>query len=109
MTPRRGRTILLALLAGWILPAPDLGAAENEPSATLHHVQRGETLSSIAAIYLGNPHLWPAVYRANRDQIRDPSRLYPGQTLSIPETAKTTVPDGAAREGAARRAERATR
>jgi nucleoid-associated protein YgaU len=55
----------------------------------VHRVQDGETLSSIAAIHFGNPHLWPALYRANRDQIRDPSRLYPGQTLSIPPSSST--------------------
>jgi nucleoid-associated protein YgaU len=49
-----------------------------------HDVRRGDTLATIAAETLGDPTLWPALYRANRDQIRDPARLYPGQRLEIP-------------------------
>jgi len=49
-------------------------------------VRRGETLPQIAArteIY-NDPSLWPLIYRANRDQIRDPKQLWPGQVLKIP-------------------------
>lgn len=49
-------------------------------------VRRGETLPQIAAraeIY-NDSSLWPLIYRANRDQIRDPRQLWPGQTLKIP-------------------------
>jgi hypothetical protein len=27
--------------------------------------------------------LWPLLYQANRDQIKDPRQIFPGQTLSI--------------------------
>jgi nucleoid-associated protein YgaU len=51
-----------------------------------HTVKRGETLPQIAArsdVY--NDHtLWPLIYRANRDQIRDPRLIWPGQVLRIP-------------------------
>lgn len=49
-------------------------------------VRRGETLPQIAArteIY-NDSSLWPIIYRANRDQIRDPKQLWPGQTLKVP-------------------------
>jgi hypothetical protein len=49
-------------------------------------VRRGETLPQIAArseIY-NDASLWPIIYRANRDQIRDPKQLWPGQSLKIP-------------------------
>ena len=51
-----------------------------------HTVRRGETLPQIAArseIY-NDPSLWPIIYRANRDQIRNPKQLWPGQVLKIP-------------------------
>lgn len=51
-----------------------------------HTVTEGETLWSIAArrdIY-GDALLWPLLYKANRDQIKDPRQIYPGQVLSIP-------------------------
>jgi nucleoid-associated protein YgaU len=51
---------------------------------TPHEVRPGDTLTAIAARTLGDAALWPALYRANRDQIRDPARLYPGQKLAIP-------------------------
>lgn len=53
---------------------------------TSYTVRRGETLPQIAArneIY-NDASLWPIIYRANRDQIRDPKHLWPGQTLKVP-------------------------
>lgn len=53
---------------------------------TVYQVGAGETLWTIAAqrdIY-GDPLLWPLIYQANRDQIRDPRQVYAGQSLSIP-------------------------
>ena len=62
-----------------------------------HVVQPGESLWQIAAQTGGDPQLWPVLYRANRDQIKDPARLYPGQALLIPE-----FPMGGSREGGKR-------
>jgi nucleoid-associated protein YgaU len=49
-------------------------------------VGEGETLWTISAqpqVY-GDGLLWPLLYQANRDQIKDPRQIFPGQTLSIP-------------------------
>jgi len=49
-------------------------------------VKKGETLADISAkkqVY-GDPFLWPLLYKANRDQIRDPKVIFSGQKLSIP-------------------------
>ena len=51
-----------------------------------HTAKRGETLPLIAAqpdVY-NDPALWPLLYRANRDQIKDPRQIWPGQVLRIP-------------------------
>jgi len=53
-------------------------------SSKVHEVVAGESLWSIAGSTVGDPTLWPALYRANRDQIKAPSVLYPGQKLTIP-------------------------
>lgn len=56
------------------------------PLPTSYTVRRGETLPQISArteIY-NDSSLWPIIYRANRDQIRDPKRLWPGQVFVIP-------------------------
>lgn len=53
---------------------------------TSYTVRRGETLPQISArseIY-NDSTLWPIIYRANRDQIRDPKQLWPGQVFVIP-------------------------
>jgi nucleoid-associated protein YgaU len=52
-------------------------AREHAPAPTSYTVRRGETLPQIAArneIY-NDASLWPLIYRANRDQIRDPKQL----------------------------------
>ena len=59
------------------------------PLPPYYTVKRGETLPQIAArpeIY-NDQTLWPLIYRANRDQIRDPRFISPGQVLRIPRNA----------------------
>ena len=59
---------------------------KDKPLPAYHTVLRGETLPEIAAqtdVY-GDMMLWPLLYRANRDQIRDPAHIWPGQVLRIP-------------------------
>jgi len=49
-------------------------------------VKKGDCLWFIAGypeIY-GNPLLWPKIYEANRDKIKDPDLIYPGQVFIIP-------------------------
>ncbi|MDY0212864.1 MAG: LysM peptidoglycan-binding domain-containing protein [Desulfuromonadaceae bacterium] len=49
-------------------------------------VKVGENLYIIAqhsSVY-ADGMLWPLIYRANRDQIKDPRQIYPGQVLNIP-------------------------
>lgn len=60
--------------------------ARQQPLAATHTVKRGESLPQIAAqpdVY-NDANLWPLLYRANRDQIRDPRIVWPGQVLRIP-------------------------
>lgn len=53
-------------------------------------VQPGHTLWGIARDQLGAGVLYVQVYEANRDQIRDPHWIYPGQIFAIPDIE----PDG---------------
>jgi nucleoid-associated protein YgaU len=68
-----------------IKPAP-VPPPPPPPPPRSYRVGEGESLMSIAArreIY-ADGLLWPLLYRANRDQIKDPKRIYPGQVLNIP-------------------------
>ncbi len=51
-----------------------------------HTVVKGECLWWIAEykqIY-NDPFMWPLIYKDNRDQIKNPDLIYPGQVFSIP-------------------------
>ncbi len=51
-----------------------------------HTVVEGECLWMIAGMEYGHPYYykWPGIYNANRDQIKDPDLIYPGQIFKIP-------------------------
>lgn len=49
-----------------------------------HTVEKGDTLSAIAKQFYGKASQWHAIYEANRDQLDDPDRIFPGQVLKIP-------------------------
>jgi nucleoid-associated protein YgaU len=60
-------------------PAP----AANE--FTQHHeVQKGDTLGKIARKYYGDASLYMTIFEANKDQLKDPNKIFPGQKLRIP-------------------------
>jgi LysM repeat protein len=72
-----------------VQPVQPVQKKTKEPPQLLpstYTVRRGETLPQISArteIY-NDASLWPIIYRANRDQIRDPKLLWPGQVFVIP-------------------------
>ena len=47
-------------------------------------VEKGDTLSHIAKAHYGKASKWRAIFEANRDQIDDPDKIFPGQVLKIP-------------------------
>lgn len=48
-------------------------------------VVAGDTLSHIARAHYGKASRWKAIFEANRDQLDDPDRIFPGQVLKLPE------------------------
>ena len=54
-------------------------------STKTYTVAKGDSLSKIAQRFYGDAQDWKRIYEANRDQIRDPDLIHPGQELRIPE------------------------
>ena len=50
-----------------------------------HHVERGHTLWGISQKFYGDGSRYAIIFSANSDQIRDPNRIYPGQTFIVPK------------------------
>jgi nucleoid-associated protein YgaU len=53
-------------------------------AATTYTVVKGDSLSKIAKRQYGDAKKWPVIFEANRDTIKDPDLIHPGQVLKIP-------------------------
>lgn len=55
-----------------------------KPDKSNYTVVAGDNLWDIAKKFYGNASRWPEIYAANKDKIKDPNLIYPGQVLVIP-------------------------
>ena len=63
--------------------APE-AAGRGGDAVNVVQIVRGNTLWAIAREVYGNGVLYVRVFDANRDQIRNPDLIYPGQVFTIP-------------------------
>jgi len=47
-------------------------------------IQAGDTLSKIARQFYHDPNQYPKIFEANREVIKDPNLIFPGQKIRIP-------------------------
>jgi hypothetical protein len=78
-----GTRLAAVALFGCILAGPVRAATcEFLPNAPDQHlVVKGDTLWDISGKFLEHPWCWPQVWGLNREEIRNPHWIYPGQTI----------------------------
>ena len=59
-----------------------------EPKIATTVVSRGDSLWRISRVTYGTGARYALVYKANRDRIHDPNRIYPGQIFFLPIKAR---------------------
>ncbi|UWS06458.1 LysM peptidoglycan-binding domain-containing protein [Phaeobacter inhibens] len=64
--------------------SPDAAPTGAKPLVRLVTVQEGDTLWAISRERYGDGLLYVRVFDANREAIRDPDLIYPGQVFSVP-------------------------
>lgn len=64
------------------------GAVSSAPAQTqTYTVVAGDNLSKIAKKFYGDANRWRDIFEANRDQIKNPDLIRPGQVLKLPAAA----------------------
>ncbi len=69
----------------------DSSAAEvtlPDASAKQYIVGKNDTLQKISQKFYGTTKKWVKIYAANKDVLKGPNRVYPGQVLIIPDASK---------------------
>ena len=93
------RFVLVALMVLALLPlaaqAPGAGLDALKAGVSKEYaVEKGETLKSIAAERYGDYRLWPVLWFANKDGVRNPDLIEPGQKLEVYELPFAVPKDG---------------
>lgn len=79
-----------ALLAGNVkgiekVISDSLVAPEPEAKTEFYTIQKGDSLWKIAKKYYGDGNKYPKLFEANREVIKDPDKIYPGQQIRVPK------------------------
>jgi nucleoid-associated protein YgaU len=83
VTKSRAEVPFAAPQGAAVAAVPDTGSTRVAQGQTMV-VSRGDSLWRISRRALGNGTRYATVFRANREQIRNPNLIYPGQVFVVP-------------------------
>ena len=65
------------------------GSSSTAPKSTpdTYTVKSGDSLSKIAKHLYGDANKWHQIYEANKDKIKNPDLIHPGEVLTLPPNA----------------------
>lgn len=78
------------LMAGNVFGIKEVQADELKPEeietveTEYYTIEKGDTLWAIAKTHLGDGNKYNDIFEANREVIKDPDLIYPGQKIRIP-------------------------
>lgn len=69
---------------GYITGSAPLAVPEPQGALERYTVQKNDTLQKISQKFYGTTKRWTKIYDANKDVLKGPNKIYPGQVINIP-------------------------
>ncbi|MBO7080450.1 MAG: peptidoglycan-binding protein LysM [Neisseriaceae bacterium] len=76
-----------ALIAGNVegIKNVEIEGVREDADEHYYTIVKGDNLSKIAKKFYGDPNQYNKIFEANREVIKDPNLIYPGQKIRIPQ------------------------